>query len=56
MRVRVRSQRDQEDLVVVMVIQDLVVVARRRNLVLVQMSGASVQDKSIIISIFQREE
>jgi hypothetical protein len=41
---RVRSQRDLADHVEVMVIQDLVVEAKRRNQGLVQMNGASVQD------------
>jgi hypothetical protein len=40
----VRSQEDLADLVVVMVIQDLVVEARRRNQDLVQMRDVNVQD------------
>jgi hypothetical protein len=48
---RARSQRDLADLVVVMVIQDLVVEARRRNQGLVQMRDVNVQDKNIINKI-----
>jgi hypothetical protein len=41
---RVRSQRDLADHVVVMVIQDLVVEARKRNQGLALMRDVSVQD------------